>query len=105
MGWVSSAPSPCPGAGEKYWNLSGVPLKASASGGAARFTAMFGQVSAYSALSLSHFSRPGSVSAKTYALVVGRDPGAAKLSKAEACAVPILDETGFIALLERGEIA
>ena len=38
---------------------------------------------------------PGSVSAKTYALVVGDEPGASKLTKAEQVGVPILDEAAF----------
>ncbi|MDQ3469816.1 MAG: NAD-dependent DNA ligase LigA, partial [Actinomycetota bacterium] len=46
---------------------------------------------------------PGSVSAKTYALVVGDNPGASKLTKAEAAGVPILDEAAFERLLETGE--
>jgi DNA ligase (NAD+) len=47
---------------------------------------------------------PGSVSKKTTAVVVGREPGAAKLTKAEELGVPILDEAGFVKLLERGEV-
>ncbi|MGB5756996.1 MAG: NAD-dependent DNA ligase LigA [Acidimicrobiales bacterium] len=47
---------------------------------------------------------PGSVSKKTTALVVGSEPGASKLNKAEELGVPILDETGFMALLETGEL-
>ncbi len=47
---------------------------------------------------------PGSVSAKTTAVVVGDAPGAAKLTKAEAVGVPILDEQGFAQLLETGEL-
>jgi DNA ligase (NAD+) len=47
---------------------------------------------------------PGSVSAKTYAVVVGDSPGASKLSKAEQLGIPILDETGFQHLLETGEL-
>ncbi len=47
---------------------------------------------------------PGSVSAKTTAVVVGDNPGAAKLTKAEALGVPILDEQGFVKLLETGEL-
>ena len=46
---------------------------------------------------------PGSVSAKTYALVVGDNPGASKLTKAEQLGVPILDEAAFDRLLETGE--
>ena len=66
---------------------------------------------------LSHYSRdeaaaaivarggasPGSVSAKTYALVVGDNPGASKVAKAESTGVPIIDEKAFERLLETGE--
>ena len=38
------------------------------------------------------------------AVVVGAEPGAAKLTKAESLGVPILDEAGFAALLETGEL-
>ncbi len=47
---------------------------------------------------------PGSVSSKTFAVVVGADPGASKLTKAEALGIPILDEAGFVHLLETGEL-
>ncbi len=47
---------------------------------------------------------PGSVSKKTTALVVGESPGASKLSKAESLGVPILDESGFLLLLESGDL-
>lgn len=47
---------------------------------------------------------PGSVSAKTFAVVVGAEPGAAKLSKAEQLGIPLLDEAGFRRLLETGEL-
>ncbi len=47
---------------------------------------------------------PGSVSAKTTAVIVGDAPGAAKLTKAEALGVPILDEPGFVELLQTGEL-
>ena len=47
---------------------------------------------------------PGSVSKKTTAVVVGREPGASKLTKAEELGVPILDEAGFAQLLETGEL-
>jgi len=45
---------------------------------------------------------PGSVSAKTFALIAGGSPGASKVKKAEAAGVPILDETAFERLLETG---
>lgn len=47
---------------------------------------------------------PGSVSKKTTAVVVGADPGAAKLTKATDLGVPILDEAGFVHLLDTGEV-
>jgi DNA ligase (NAD+) len=47
---------------------------------------------------------PGSVSARTTALVVGSSPGASKLTKAEQLGVPILDEEGFARLLDTGEL-
>jgi DNA ligase (NAD+) len=47
---------------------------------------------------------PGSVSAKTFALVVGDEPGASKLTKAQELAIPMLDATGFAKLLETGEL-
>jgi DNA ligase (NAD+) len=47
---------------------------------------------------------PGSVSAKTYAVVVGDAPGASKVSKAESLGIPMLDEDGFEHLLATGEL-
>jgi DNA ligase (NAD+) len=49
-------------------------------------------------------SSPGSVSGKTFAVVVGDSPGASKLTKAEQVGVPILDEAGFEHLLATGEL-
>jgi DNA ligase (NAD+) len=46
---------------------------------------------------------PGSVSKKTTAVVVGSDPGAAKLAKAAEVGVPVLDEAAFAHLLDTGE--
>lgn len=45
---------------------------------------------------------PGSVSKKTTVLVVGAEPGASKVTKAEAANVPIIDEAAFEKLLEDG---
>jgi DNA ligase (NAD+) len=47
---------------------------------------------------------PGSVSAKTFAVVVGAEPGASKLTKAESLGVPVLDEAGFRHLLDTGDL-
>jgi DNA ligase (NAD+) len=47
---------------------------------------------------------PGSVSAKTFALVVGDEPGASKLTKAQELGIPMLDAAGFAKLLETGEL-
>jgi DNA ligase (NAD+) len=44
------------------------------------------------------------VSAKTFALVVGAEPGASKLSKAEELGIPIIDAVGFAKLLATGEL-
>jgi DNA ligase (NAD+) len=45
---------------------------------------------------------PGSVSKKTAYLVVGREPGTAKVNKAVDLGVPTLDEGQFQVLLETG---
>jgi DNA ligase (NAD+) len=47
---------------------------------------------------------PGSVSKKTDAVVIGAEPGAAKLTRARELRVPVLDEAGFAHLLATGEI-
>jgi DNA ligase (NAD+) len=47
---------------------------------------------------------PGSVSAKTYAVVAGAEPGASKVTKAAELGIPVLDEAGFRALLSTGEL-
>jgi DNA ligase (NAD+) len=47
---------------------------------------------------------PGSVSKKTFAVVVGESPGASKLGKAEQLGVPVLDRDGFEHLLATGEL-
>ncbi len=47
---------------------------------------------------------PGTVSKKTFALVVGESPGASKVTKAESLGVPVVDGNGFAALLESGEL-
>ncbi|WP_242425055.1 helix-hairpin-helix domain-containing protein, partial [Frankia sp. EI5c] len=44
----------------------------------------------------------GSVSKKTTFVVAGADPGASKYEKARSLGIPLLDETGFKALLDDG---
>jgi DNA ligase (NAD+) len=47
---------------------------------------------------------PGSVSKRTWAVVLGTEPGAAKLKKAEELEIPIVDGSRFQDLLDSGEI-
>jgi DNA ligase (NAD+) len=47
---------------------------------------------------------PGSVSARTTALVIGEGPGASKVTKAQELGVPMLDEEGFRHLLDTGSL-
>ncbi len=47
---------------------------------------------------------PGTVSKKTFAVVVGESPGASKTSKAEALGVPTVPAERFDELLETGEL-
>jgi DNA ligase (NAD+) len=47
---------------------------------------------------------PGSVSARTFALVVGDAPGASKVTKAEQLGVPVVDGAAFDELLATGRI-
>lgn len=47
---------------------------------------------------------PGSVSKKTFALVVGESPGQSKVAKAEQAGVPMVDGDRFAELLETGEL-
>jgi len=47
---------------------------------------------------------PGTVSKKTYALVVGESPGASKVTRAEELGVPLVGGDDFARLLESGEL-
>jgi DNA ligase (NAD+) len=47
---------------------------------------------------------PGTVSKKTFALVVGQSPGASKVAKAEKLGVPVVEGERFDELLESGEL-
>ncbi len=46
----------------------------------------------------------GSVSKKTFAVVVGDAPGASKVKKAEELDVPMVDASGFDQLLATGDL-
>jgi DNA ligase (NAD+) len=48
---------------------------------------------------------PGSVSRKTFALVVGEEPGASKLTKAAELGVPVVPADRFEELLDTGDLA
>lgn len=62
----------------------------------------YSREAAESAIKMRGGKSPGSVSAKTFAVVVGAEPGASKLTKAEQLGIPILDEQGFEYLLATG---
>ncbi len=47
---------------------------------------------------------PGTVSARTFAVVVGEDPGTAKVSKAESLGIPMIPGDRFSELLDTGEL-
>lgn len=47
---------------------------------------------------------PGSVSAKTFAVVVGSEPGASKVTKAEQLGIAMIDAREFVHLLETGKL-
>ncbi|MFZ4519263.1 MAG: NAD-dependent DNA ligase LigA [Microthrixaceae bacterium] len=47
---------------------------------------------------------PGSVSKRTFALVVGEEPGASKLTKAEELGVPVVGPDAFRDLLDTGDL-
>ncbi len=47
---------------------------------------------------------PGSVSKKTTAVVIGSEPGASKVTKAEEHGVPMIDEAAFVELLDTGQL-
>jgi DNA ligase (NAD+) len=64
----------------------------------------FSRDSAEEAIKARGGKSPGSVSARTTAVVVGDGPGEAKLGKARELGVAILDEAGFVRLLEEGEL-
>ena len=64
----------------------------------------FSRTEAEAAIKQRGGTSPGSVSKKTYAVVVGAEPGASKLTKAETLGIPVLDEAGFVGLLDTGEL-
>jgi DNA ligase (NAD+) len=66
--------------------------------------ANYGRSEAKTAITDRGGKAPGSVSKSTFALVVGNDPGASKVTKAEELGIPILDEAAFEDLLATGEL-
>ena len=64
----------------------------------------FTRESAEEAITLRGGKSPGSVSKKTTAVVVGDEPGAAKVAKAAELRVPTLDGAAFARLLDTGEL-
>ena len=64
----------------------------------------FSRESAEAAIKERGGKAPGTVSKKTTAVVVGAEPGAAKLAKAHELGVPVVDESGFVALLQTGSL-
>ena len=64
----------------------------------------FSRDSAAEAIKSRGGKNPGSVSKKTTAVVVGSEPGASKVSKAEELGVPMIDEAAFVRLLETGAL-
>ncbi len=66
--------------------------------------ANYGRSDAKTAITDRGGKAPGSVSKSTFALVVGNDPGASKVTKAEDLGIPILDEAGFEILLATGDL-
>ena len=64
----------------------------------------FGREEAEAAIKARGGKSPGSVSGKTFALVVGDEPGASKVTKARELGIPMLDEAAFERLLETGEL-
>ena len=64
----------------------------------------FGREEAERAITSRGGKSPGSVSRKTFALVVGDEPGASKVTKARELGIPMLDEAGFRKLLDTGEL-
>lgn len=64
----------------------------------------FSRTGAADAIKMRGGKSPGSVSKKTTAVVVGAEPGASKVSKAEELGIPMIDEEAFVQLLETGEL-
>jgi len=62
----------------------------------------FSRAEAKAAITARGGTSPGSVSAKTTALVAGPDAGGSKLTKATDLGIPILDEAAFVHLLDTG---
>ena len=64
----------------------------------------FSRDAAASAIKERGGTAPGSVSKKTFAVVIGDEPGASKLAKATELQIPLLNEAEFLQLLQTGEL-
>ncbi len=64
----------------------------------------FSRSGAADAIKMRGGKNPGSVSRKTAAVVVGSEPGASKVAKAEEFGIPMIDEDAFVRLLETGDL-
>lgn len=64
----------------------------------------FSRDQARSAIAARGGKSPGGVSSRTFALVVGAEPGASKVNKAAEAGVPVIDEAAFRRLLETGDL-
>ncbi|HSJ29668.1 MAG TPA: NAD-dependent DNA ligase LigA [Acidimicrobiia bacterium] len=90
---------PEPEAGEVSDVLAGVTLVVSGT------LTGFSRDDAQNAITSRGGKATGSVSKNTTALVVGENPGASKVARAEALGVPVIDEAVFVEMLERGRQA
>jgi len=64
----------------------------------------FSRDSAAEAIKARGGTTPGSVSKKTFAVVIGDEPGASKLTKATELQIPMLNQEQFVELLDSGRL-
>ncbi len=94
-------------AGVNFSEPKGVAEKATLSGMSIVVTGTlqrFSREGAQQAITAAGGKSPGSVSAKTTAVVVGDGPGASKITKAEQLGIPVIDEDAFLHVLATGEL-